>query len=366
MRQAAQNHESPENTDSAAALPQVIPVPHSEPSQRRLLRLGLGILWFSAVTVSVLILRLAIAGPQKLTLNGVTTLQYRLGNVCSGLIWGIATSVVLWLISGRYLIARLGTHDAVPQKCANSIAMYVMVLCGIFIFVAAHVVFSARLDADSFETRSLLTKRQIRFDYVSKLTVVDIHTRDRKGRDQVRFRADFHRTDGQSEEWEASTIFLIETELSDILQKRSIPFIGQGITAPHVVREVSAAEKAAAFEKYMQPIVEQQHESLRGTRWGWSVGKEREFETTFEFSSEKTLTIDVQVPYLNRSPAKYSATYERTGKQYCFRFEDGTTLEVPLEILGGEGFMFGKPVVTGGGSAAAAKEEFTHFYGRQP
>lgn len=364
MSQNFQNKDSPAAAKDDAIQSQAVSVPDVEPSRRRLLRLGLGIMWFSAVTVSVLILRLAIAGPQKLTLNGVTTLQYRLGNVCSGLIWGIATSVVLWLISGRYLIARLGTHDAVPQKRANSIAMYVMVICGIFIFAAAHVDFSARLDADSFETRSLLVKRQIRFDDVSKLTVVDIHTKDRKGRDQVRFRADFHRTDGQSEEWEASTIFLVETELRDILQKRSIPFIGRGPTAPHVVPEVSAAEKSTAFKKYMQPIVEQHHESLRGTRWRWSVGKEREFETTLEFSSENSMTIDAKYPY--RTPAKYSATYERTGEQYRFRFEDGTTLEVPLEILGGEGFMFGKPVVTGGGSAAAAREEFTHFYGRQP
>lgn len=343
---------------------QAVSVPDVEPSRRRLLRLGLAIMWFSAVTVSVLILRLAIAGPQKLTLNGVTALQYRLGNVCSGLIWGIATSVVLWLISGRYLIARPGAYETIPQTRANLIATYVMVICGIFIFVAAHVDFSARLDADSFETRSLLTKRQIRFDDVSKLTVVDVHTRNRNGQDIVRFRADFHRTDGQSEEWEASTIFLIETELRDILQKRNIPFIGQGPTAPRVVPEANEAEKAAAFKNYMQPIIEQRHESLRGTRWRWSVGKEREFETTLEFSSENTLTIDVKA--LSRKSATYVATYERTGERYRIRFEDGTTLEVTIEIPGGQVFMFRNPVVTGSGSAAAAKEEFTHFYGRQP
>jgi len=86
VRQNFQNKDSPEVAKDDAIQSQAVSVPDVEPSRRRLLRLGLAIMWFSAVTVSVLILRLAIAGPQKLTLNGVTALQYRLGNVCSGLI----------------------------------------------------------------------------------------------------------------------------------------------------------------------------------------------------------------------------------------------------------------------------------------
>jgi hypothetical protein len=350
------------NAAASAIRVPVLLVPPSEPASRRLLRLALAVVWFGIVTANALTLRLSFVGYQKLTNNSVTTLGFAQRDVLIGLGWGIAASFVFWLLSGRYLIARLDSHDAFARKRARSIATFVLVLCGLLMTVTVNTDISLRLDDDGIEACTLLAKRQIRFEDVSKLTVVDIHSRDSKGRPQVRFRADFHRTDGRSEEWEASTIFLVETELRDILQRRSIPFIGRGPTVPHVAPEASEAEKVAALKKYTQSIVEQQHGALHGTRWRWSVFKEHESETILEFTSDDSITIEVNK--FSRTPENYSATYERTGEQYRFRFEDGTTLEVGIKILSGDNFLLGKPVVTGGGSAEAATDKFTHGYFR--
>ena len=356
------------NAAASAIRVPTLPVPPLEPTSRRLLRLALAVVWFGIVTASVLTLRLSIVGYQKLTNHGVTTLNFRQRDILIGLGWGFAVSFVLWFLSGRYLIARPAAHDAFARKRARSIATPVLVLCGILTIAAVNTDISLRLDADGIETCTLFAKRQIRFDDVSDLLLTETHSTDRKGHPRIDFSADFHRKNGRTEEWSASTIFQVEAELRDILQRRSITLIDRApnrrTSATNAVPEASEAEKAAAFKKYMQPIIEQQHQSLHGTRWRWSVGKEREFETTLEFTSEDSITIEVNK--FSRTPVKYSATYERTGEWYRFGFEDGTTLEATLQMLGGEGFMFGNPVVTGGGSAATAKEEFTHVYGRQP